>query len=100
MAFLGNVGLVLLIKSLCVLNVAFRVLYCTSEFRTVFTWKYLQPLFSANYVEKDQKVYYPRLTQDIEKADIPDGRGNGQIIQNRTQKKKICLRKMEALKWP
>ena len=25
MAFLGNVGLVLLIKSLCVLNVAFRV---------------------------------------------------------------------------
>jgi hypothetical protein len=29
----------------------------------------------------------PRLTQDIEKADIPDGRGNGQIIQNITQKK-------------
>jgi hypothetical protein len=27
------------------------------------------------------------LTQDIEKADIPDGRGNGQIIQNRTQTK-------------
>jgi hypothetical protein len=27
------------------------------------------------------------LTQDIEKADIPDGCGNGQIIQNRTQKK-------------
>jgi hypothetical protein len=40
----------------------------------------------------------PRLTQDIEKADIPDGRGNGQIIQNRTQKKKIGLGKMEALK--
>jgi hypothetical protein len=42
----------------------------------------------------------PRLTQDIEKADIPDGRGNGQIIQNRTQKKKIGLGKMEGLKWP
>ena len=38
--------------------------------------------------------------QDIEKADIPDGRGNGQIIQNRTQKKKIGLGKMEGLKWP
>jgi hypothetical protein len=38
-----------------------------------------------------------RLTQDIEKADNPDGRGNGQIIQNRTQKSKIGLGKMEAL---
>jgi hypothetical protein len=38
----------------------------------------------------------PRHT--VEKADIPDGRGNGQIIQNRTQKKKIDLGKMEALK--
>jgi hypothetical protein len=27
------------------------------------------------------------LTQDIEKTDIPDGHGNGQIPQNRTQKK-------------
>ena len=35
-----------------------RSFQSTSEFRTVFTWKYLQPLFSANYVEKDQKVYY------------------------------------------
>jgi hypothetical protein len=40
------------------------------------------------------------LTQDIEKADIPDGRDNGQIIQNRTQKKKIGLGKKEALKCP
>jgi hypothetical protein len=40
------------------------------------------------------------LKQDIEKADIPDGHGNGQINQNRTQKKKIGLGKMEALKWP
>jgi hypothetical protein len=40
------------------------------------------------------------LTQDIEKTDIPDGRGNGQIPQNRTQKKKIGLGKMEAVKWP
>jgi hypothetical protein len=39
----------------------------------------------------------PRLTQDIEKADIPDGRGNGQIIQI-DPKKKIGLGKMEALK--
>ena len=37
-------------------------------------------------------------TQDIEKTDIPDGRGNGQIFQNRTQKKKIGLGKMEGLK--
>jgi hypothetical protein len=27
------------------------------------------------------------LTQDIEKADIPDGRGHGQIIQNGKEKK-------------
>jgi len=40
------------------------------------------------------------LTQDIEKADIPDGRGHGQIIQNGTKKNKIGLGKMEALKWP
>jgi hypothetical protein len=40
------------------------------------------------------------LTPDIEKAYIPDGRGNGQIIQNRTQKNKIGLGKMEAVKWP
>ncbi len=33
----------------------------------------------------------PRLTHDIEKADIPDG--HGQIIQNRTQKIKLALEK-------
>jgi hypothetical protein len=40
------------------------------------------------------------LTQDIEKADIPGGRGNGQIIQKRQQKTKIYQGDLEAVKWP
>jgi hypothetical protein len=40
------------------------------------------------------------LTQDIEKADISDGCGNGQIIQNRQQKIKIYHGKLEAIIWP
>jgi hypothetical protein len=42
----------------------------------------------------------PRLTPDIEKADIPGGCGNGQIIQNRQQKTKIDQGDLEAVKWP
>jgi hypothetical protein len=40
------------------------------------------------------------LTQDTEKADIPDAPGNGQIIQNRQKKTKIYHGKLESLKWP
>jgi hypothetical protein len=40
------------------------------------------------------------LTQDIEKADIPGGRGNGQIIQNRQKKTKIDQGDLETVKWP
>ncbi len=129
MAFLGNVGLVLLIKSLCVLNVAFRV-HQNCVYMKIFAapvlsqicWKGPKGLLSAHtphrysaenedlHIESRRQFSWnmwgmaqnisPRLTQDIEKADIPDGRGNGQIIQYRTQKKKIGLGKMEALKWP
>jgi hypothetical protein len=43
----------------------------------------------------------PRLTQEIEKADISGGRGNGQKIQNRQQQKsKIDQGDLEAVKWP
>ena len=129
MAFLGNVGLVLLIKSLCVLNVAFRV-HQNCVYMKIFAapvlsqlcWKGPKGLLSAHklhrysaenevlHIESRRQFSWnmwgmaqnisPRLTQDIEKADIPDGCGNCQIIQNRTQKNKIGLGKMEALKWP
>jgi len=122
MAFLGNVGLVLLIKSLCVLNVAFRV-HQNCVYMKIFAapvlsqlcWKGPKGLLSAHtlhrYSAENEDLHIdsrrqfswniwgiaqnisPRLTQDIEKADIPDGCGNGQIIQNRTQKIKFALEK-------
>jgi hypothetical protein len=40
------------------------------------------------------------LTQDIERADIPGGCGNGQIIQNKQKKTKIDHGDLETVKWP
>jgi hypothetical protein len=40
------------------------------------------------------------LTQDTEKADISDGCGNGQIIQNKQKKIKIYHGKLEEIIWP
>jgi hypothetical protein len=38
------------------------------------------------------------LTQDTEKADIPDAPGNGQIIQNRQKKNKNLPWKIGVIK--
>ena len=48
--------------------------------------------FNEKYEGIAQNISH-RLTQDIEKADIPDGRGHGQIIQNGTKKIKLALEK-------
>ena len=40
---------------------------------------------------RDCAEHQPEIDPDTEKADIPDGPGNGQIIQNKTQKLNLAL---------
>ena len=75
-------------------------IYCTAILLKMKTCKLKADDNCNEIYEGLRRTSARRLTQDREKADIPDGRGHGQIIQNGTKINKIGIGKMDALKWP